>query len=156
MFGCVDTSGIWLCGEFFNYAITFVITEEKSVQGLEMLRFALYSDGAGLWVKSQIALGKIKGRGGSVQLRAGLGWLVSLRGDSKNRTCLWPSGLFGLVHKCLGGWFHLYQHYLTLHSAFQYNWKIPQNSAQIKNNSIQWVSRGFDFSVWHGAGLHWF
>ena len=21
-------------------------------------------------------------------------------GDSKNRTCLWPSGLFGLVHKC--------------------------------------------------------
>ena len=65
-------------GQFFNYAITFMITEQKSVQVLEMLRFALYSDGADLWVKSQVALGKIKGRGGSVQLRVGLGWLVSL------------------------------------------------------------------------------
>ena len=111
-----------MCRHFWNLAVWRVFQlcnyirdyRTKISQGLEMLRFALYSDGAGLWVKSQIALGKIKGRGGSVQLRAGLGWLVSLRGDSKNRTCLWPSGLFGLVHKCLGGWFHLYQHYLTL------------------------------------------
>ena len=35
-------------GQFFNYAITFMITEQKSVQVLEMLRFALYSDGADL------------------------------------------------------------------------------------------------------------